>query len=392
LSEKRNVFWDTSTNRSLLDAPVADAWLPASLPARARSEPQTHQITFATGEAVSIRPASSEELEPMVARSDLHLAVVLDRSRSMGRHRDYVQQSLQQLGAFSDVDVYLTTSAYRREPATRVRLSDFDLNALDYVGGQQASELLVQFDSLRAATPYDAVLVLTDGKGFDLDAPKVELPTFAFPVWMVHVANELPLGYDDGTLAAIQSSGGGIAGSVDEMLTRHAVQTLSGARVVDGYVWTSTTGEAVASSDAFAAFAARHLILDAMQRHGGSATHTAVLDNLHAIAKSHAIVTPYSSMIVLVNADQQRRLAELERQGDRFEREGEAAGETVPASLTNVTAVPEPHEWLLMGVAILILGGWLKGNQGRQMSLAAIVSGVRSHALVHRFNDRRRIR
>jgi hypothetical protein len=53
-----------------------------------------------------------------------------------------------------------------------------------------------------------------------------------------------------------------------------------------------------------------------------------------------------------------------------------AASFAPPASLTNVTAVPEPHEWLLLGVALLILGAWLRREQRWQLSVAAIRAGL----------------
>ena len=37
---------------------------------------------------------------------------------------------------------------------------------------------------------------------------------------MVHLNGRFPIGYDDDTLAAIQGSGGGAVGSLDEALTR----------------------------------------------------------------------------------------------------------------------------------------------------------------------------
>jgi len=79
-----------------------------------------------------------------------------------------------------------------------------------------------------------------------------------------------------------------------------------------------------------------------------------VLDQLHQIATEQAIVTPYSSMIVLVNARQEQRLDELSKGADRFRREQENIGETTPV----VTGVPEPHEWLLIGLAALMLAGY----------------------------------
>jgi len=59
-------------------------------------------------------------------------------------------------------------------------------------------------------------------------------------------------------------------------------------------------------------------------------------------------------MIVLVNEEQQRRLDALEQRDDRFQREHEDPGETTPEPPT-VTGVPEPEEWLLIGLAALML-------------------------------------
>ena len=113
------------------------------------------------------------------------------------------------------------------------------------------------------------------------------------------------------------------------------------------------------SDDPFAALAARRAILDAMFRSRGTITQLATLDHLHAIAVEQGIVTPYSSMIVLVNQTQEKRLDELEGQADRFQREGENVGETQPVSPFQVTGVPEPHEWLLIGLAAVMLAGYM---------------------------------
>jgi putative PEP-CTERM system integral membrane protein len=370
LVEKRNVFFDSSTARSGIEGSTADAWLPPSVPARSTTAPRARQVTFASGETVVVRPVPAGV--STAVPTNLRVAVVLDRSRSMASHAVEVRETLQRLRwVGADADVYLTTSTFRGEPATRVRLADLDLETLEFVSGQQASELLVQFDALRADTRYDVAVVVTDGTGFDLAAAPARLSTFAFPIWMLHVGGAFSLGYDDGTLAAIQASGGGVAGTLDELLAR-----LRDPRGVDGYTWSMTPASdalPVAADDPFAAFAARHLILDHLQRQRGAASDIATLDSLHAIAKTHSIVTPYSSMIVLVNTEQQRRLAERERQGDRFDREGEGVGDTVPGALTNVTAVPEPHEWLLLGLGLLILGAWLK-RTGR-LQLPALPAG-----------------
>ena len=110
-----------------------------------------------------------------------------------------------------------------------------------------------------------------------------------------------------------------------------------------------------AASDGFAAFAARRLILDAMHRQRGALDELDTLDHLHAIAAEHGVVTPYSSMIVLVNKQQENLLDQLEARGDRFQREYEEVGETTPQSPFSVTGVPEPEEWLLLALAAAML-------------------------------------
>ena len=219
---------------------------------------------------------------------------------------------------------------------------------------------------MRGAETYDAVLVLTDGTGYELGESSQEVSAEAQPVWLVHLGG-FPLGYDDPTLDAVQASGGGVAGSVDEALTRLAVR-LNGEELggpgavvdlVDGYLWiTRPETTATESEDGFAALAARRVILAEMQRQRGDLTDLAVLDGLHQIAVDHSVVTPYSSMIVLVNRQQEYRLETLEKQGDRFDRELEELGDTTgvdPFAPPSVTGVPEPEEWLLIAVASILI-------------------------------------
>ena len=70
-------------------------------------------------------------------------------------------------------------------------------------------------------------------------------------------------------------------------------------------------------------------------------------------------------MIVLINERQQKLLDELAAQEDRFAREFEDVGET-PANTTDLlTGVPEPEEWLLIFVAVAMLGWYLWQSRAR---------------------------
>ena len=270
--------------------------------------------------------------------------------------------------------MYLTAPKFRGENATRVPIRELDSNALTYFGGQNPAELLQQFGNLRGAENYDAIFVLTDGTGYALGANDSKPASVNIPLWFVHLGGKFPLGYDDATLEQIQSTGGGVTGNLQDALNRFAVaQALQRGdsfvdaprdavvEYADDYVWlTMSTQDAqtrfaeTASDENFAPFATRRLILTNVQRERASLAQLNTLDELHALAKQYSIVSPYSSMIVLVNAIQQKTLDELEKQGDRFQREVEEVGQT--QNPFNVTAVPEPHEYLLMalGAALLV--------------------------------------
>lgn len=402
MSEKLNVFWDDATARLLDGQPMNlgdaadDTWLPTHAPITAPRDDSTrrsgvpihqstHRVDFPGGQTVIARPIQVEELPGLAG--NVRLAVVLDRSRSMAAQQAAVEASFERLRSLVDsgaqVDVYLTASPFRGEAPSLVRLEDFDPRTILTFGGQNSAELLAQFAELRRDRPYDAVLVITDGSGYALGEGDVAVPTPDAPVWLVHLGG-FPLGYDDPTLDAVQASGGGAAASVDEASTRLAIRLTGQVEgvtvdVVDGYQWltmptetadtlSSVGPEALADAEQFAPFASRRLILAEMQRQAGQVSDLALLDRLHAVASNYSIVTPLSSMIVLVNAQQQQLLDRLESQDDRFQREHEDVGETV--AVPPVAAVPEPEEWLLIGLAAGLLAWYAATTRRNKRQLA----------------------
>jgi putative PEP-CTERM system integral membrane protein len=102
----------------------------------------------------------------------------------------------------------------------------------------------------------------------------------------------------------------------------------------------------------FEPLAARQLVLGLSRKMGSSLEE---LDAIHAIAKTHDIVTPYSSMIVLVNERQEEALKNAESKSDRFDREVESGNEQLskPFDPLTVSGVPEPEEWMLMGLCAI---------------------------------------
>jgi putative PEP-CTERM system integral membrane protein len=380
LALRRNVYWDRDTLRLVNGSPMKaaeDIWLPESVPASQPAEQVAHRVEFPGGESVLAQPASQLELPELP--KDLRLAVVLDRSRSMAGHADQVVSTLARLkevlGSGTSIDVYLTASPFRGETPSLVSLDAFDPGEIVYFGGQNAAELLAQFEQLRAGRDYEAILVLTDGSGYELGESQADISIPDAPVWMLHLGADIPLGYDDETLEAIQASDGGVVGDLDQALSRLALalpddqgNSPTGTQsrdVVDGYVWSLLPTEQARAGapgavihtgeDGFIAFAARDLILTEMRRQHGSLDQLDTLDRLHALAQEYGIVTPYSSMIVLVNVTQQNLLNRMEQLGDRYEREYEDLTDTTPSTQLPLSGVPEPEEWLLLSLAIALL-------------------------------------
>jgi exosortase/archaeosortase family protein len=184
-------------------------WLPAWVPAAAPVKPVAHRVDLPGGETVIARPVVASDLPKPPA--GLRLAVALDRSRSMADRAADVRAVLARLAEVSQsgatIEVYLTASKYRGEAPARIGLAALDPRIL-YYGGQNAAELLAQFNALHASEKYDAIFVLTDGTGYELGGSNVKVPVPDAPVWMIHLGGNLPLGYDDATLEAIQASGG----------------------------------------------------------------------------------------------------------------------------------------------------------------------------------------
>ena len=161
--------------------------------------------------------------------------------------------------------------------------------------------------------------------------------------------------YDDDILDHIYRSGGGVATSVKSLSQQISLNGIN-TRVVGDRLWRITPNrdaDNISASADMKALAARQTIL--MNSFGKAPTNE-TLDKLHKLATTHDVVTPYSSMIVLVNDRQKEALKRESESNDRFKREGRSGEEALsrPGNAL-VSGVPEPHEWLLIILSILIL-------------------------------------
>lgn len=357
LHERRNLFWTSQTKRVVNGkrGSAKDEWLPASLPAK-DVKPIAHQVILPGGNSVQAKPFSGTEQLPQGKR----FAIVLDGSYSMNQQRQEVIRTFEWLQANvlkqNTADLYLT-SAQPAKPQRLDNLQNFQPKKAVFYGTLQPKQMLQQFQQLQNNTQYDAILLMTDTGSYELTEDSKSTLVMSAPLWLVHLGGFQPA-YDDATLQAIQDSGGGVATQLQTVLYRLGTQPTLGASAIhysDGYAWFLTSSTAKpAAIDPFSPLAARQWITHLSRTNKPDQPQE--FDAIHAVAKQYDLVTPYSSMLVLVNNAQRQQLKQAEQRSDRFQREVEDQQLPQPSNLNPpVSAVPEPAEWLLLVAGIIVL-------------------------------------
>jgi putative PEP-CTERM system integral membrane protein len=356
LSERRNVYWDVSTAH-FADGqrvrPDQEEWVGARLPAHQTTPSVTEEAVLPGGYLVRREPFQPNQLpDPKGQR----FAIVVDRSYSMATVREELEGTLaeiERLGKGNVLDFYLTSAATRGEPAERVDTTALG-KPLQFFGGGSLKQWLRQFDKLRANSEYHGLFVITDGDSLDSADDTPPPDTQGAPLWMVHLGGRVAAGYDDPTLELLNRSGGGVATNFWDALRRHAARGENDAIInVDGSsLWTlHKTSSPETPMNNFSRLAARQLILTLGRRH----SDVAALDEIHRLAVKYGEVSLYSSMIVLVDEAQRSLLEEAEKHADRFSRHVESGEESLqhPTNPLAFAATPEPHEWVLIGLAVV---------------------------------------
>ena len=382
LGEKRNVFWNYKTERIYNGKQVKNYqnnWLPEFINASQEYPAIFHQVNLPGGYIISAKPLGDGDY---VSAQGKRVAVVLDTSRSMVNHSQAVQESFNWLKnhgfaennlANNDADLYLT--AFGKEPDRIDDISKFNPSKVIFYGTLDYQDMIGQFEKLRGNTIYDAILLLTDEGSYELSKDSKDIPKLSAPLWMVHLGG-LPRAYNDATLKLIQDSRGGVATQIPEVLPRLATQAKLGASVVsvvDGYAWFMENNKPLDikslqkelevnkqlenNTNWFEPLGARQLIIGLAKN--VDVNNLGGLDVIHAIAKNFKIVSPYSSMIVLVNEQQKQELKRAESEKNRFDREVENGKKelTKPTDMMKSSSIPEPESWLgiLTAIAFLIV-------------------------------------
>ncbi|MEO0768432.1 MAG: TIGR02921 family PEP-CTERM protein [Cyanobacteria bacterium J06649_4] len=361
LSEKRNIFWTKDTEYTRNDQSKRPeevgkgAWFESHLPSRQRVRASAHSVSVADGYEVVATPLTDKTQQIPTGQK---LAVVIDTSYSMAEEKAELKEAIAQLNQLKNqnsIDFYEAIAGQTK--ATMA--SNINVNRLMFYGTLQPADMLQQFVRQRDSKAYDAVLLLTDEGSYELAQDDAALPEMAESLWIVHMGNLMPSAYEDGLLDLIQTTQGGAETQVSAVLQKMAI-TDETATAINGYQWqVNQSGEDEADdipTEEFGAIAARQLIRT--QTQSLDTTQLAALDQVHEIAKQANVVTPYSSMLVLVDERQRELLREAEASADRFEREVEDGQDdlTQPGNPLQSASVPEPGQVLgLLVVAIALL-------------------------------------
>lgn len=362
--EQRNIYYSDKTIRTVNGQSVsvndASVWMPQQAAATEifDATPATHLAFNFNGEHYRAVDVAATTLPAPLPR----MALLIDGSYSMGAHQFALNNTIAALPA---ADMFFCQSACSTVPVG----SGAPLDGQVFFGNSQPLEQLEAFSALSQTNAYDMILMLSDGGSYELATDQTALHP-EVPVWLIetgHQSHALP----DALIDTLKNSGGGIAVSITQAMaaqglansTERATDNSQIAFVTTRHAWLKRPAKPDDPHNEQLAPIATALAIQAATRQPQT---TDSLDHWHALAIKHGIVTDYSSMIVLVNNQQRERLKELGDGEYRFEREVESGNGLVP-----VQAVPEPHEWalLLIGLLLLLYTARERGWSLRQLAL-----------------------
>jgi len=385
LLEKRNVFWNSERQLVVNGSRdnISQDWLPGRIRAYSAKPLADAVISLAPDIRVVKEAKNAEKLALIPVR----LAVVVDSSFSMNQHQAALMKQLDQLNQLTQssevsAQLYCPRQIQRDAilPVATKRLTQLKLVAFDnsqsllqqclFFGNSGNVATLASLQE-KDLSEVDAIVLITDQGAYEIKEHQHWQINAKQPIWLVHLDNAYPYAYDDRLLDALQLSGGGSADTIQEVysnLLTFNKNTFVKGRLTKSALWQfikdpQPITESFNDPNLKILAAQQYILFHYLQKGNASG----VLGQLHKLAQTYSIITPFSSMIALVNQEQKQELADLSRSDNKFKREIENGDETIvsPANVFNVSAVPEPGEWALI-LCILILTGIIAMTERRQ--------------------------
>jgi hypothetical protein len=225
--------------------------------------------------------------------------------------------------------------------------------------------------------------VVTDNSVFDAKAEGRTVP-IGSPIYIVQPEGQIPP-YNEALSNAVIQSNGKVVENGNEALANYwqqlQLKSLEQMGTVvdtnelgtwvllnkgDQGIPTNLSPQIVDSQSPLGLLAQKRIILESIRVAGSSLTSLEFLDNINRLSQQSFIVTPYSSMIVLVTEEQKRQLAQASKQNNRYQLAldtgEEQLGDPSGRGILQIGAVPEPHEWLLIITGFLLLSYFYRGR------------------------------
>ena len=367
LIEKRNVYWDFRSRRLLDGASLSEElWLPERAEVQRDLPSRIRRTVVDDGVELRATPLADANL---TRNPSPKVALVLETSYSMGKLQNQLQAlqtALRKNPATSSFawDYYRLGSRDARVDSPEALFSPETL----FFGSVDAAEILSRFDALREDRNYDAVVILTDRSSFKEVEREGEFPASREPVWFYLVDGEPPRVTGDGLMRHLIASGGGLETDWEQLTLRLGLADAEEVvTVADGTVWTVHATDALpVRENGFDDLAVKQYLQYLMTPSGEGGPRGDIL-KIHTLAGEYEIVSPYSSMLVLVTQGQRNMLKDAEKSPDRFLRDMETGQEILnePAKPFEVSAVPEPEEWALILIVLTLVLHRLYRNRDR---------------------------
>lgn len=366
--KEQNVFTDTSTDISYsvdgsqVSASVGAQFIGKPAGGRAEADPCTSTTILSSddtieGVVVKLVPHLADErieadfacdrsgkIKLLGNIANQKIALLYDVSyqnrdnRSARELREFLAENRQFVAA-NRVDLYLFNDRLSSARALSATLKN-DLN-LVYFGKSDLAKALGSFNGF-----YDmAAIVVYSDEEAAVFTPQ-NLPQARFPIYLVQASNAIPA-YSNELTRFVLQSGGQVTDSFSEAVNHFAISQRLQKEVEKellfvGPYW-SIRAESffnlnlppilvgktltVVENDALGYLAARAYILNKLASYTGSLEYDkAFLDELNQLAEERSVVTPYSSLIALVTAEQRERLEQEKGELDRYEVRREEMG------------------------------------------------------------------
>jgi hypothetical protein len=215
---------------------------------------------------------------------------------------------------------------------------------------------------------YDAIVMFTDESDSDIEHQNMLNYPDKTPIYIVHDTNLLSQYHDALTLTVIRSGGAIFSDPEDAFeliaLKQNAQNSQGSVLSVDRYgSWMLSEGSVNLTGNNDDLIAHKQAI-NQMIKSGSSE-----LEQIHQIAITHGLVSPYSSYIALVTDRQKQQLENESKKDDKFDADYDVGEESISdpsmSGALNLGAVPEPEEWALIISAVILLGYFYRRELSR---------------------------